>query len=322
MRKALVVGLDNYPKCPLSGCVNDAVAVANIVSKNEDGSPNFEVKTILDIVPQRTLMKNIYELFDGNSDVELFYFAGHGLVNNGVSYIVTTDYDDYNYGVRLDDILQAANASKAKHKIIILDSCYSGAMGTPGFFGNDQALIGDGLTILTSSMSNQTSTEVDGHGLFTALLLEALKGGAADVTGSITPGSIYAYIDKALGPWEQRPVFKTNVSSFLSIRNVLPSVPLNCLRNITSYFSDATAELSLNPSFEYTNHPDNVHDIVEPYSDDSNVAVFKDLQKLESVGLVYPVGEEHMYYAAMNSKSCKLTPLGQHYWNLVKRGKI
>ena len=322
MRKALVVGLDNYPKCPLSGCVNDAVAVANIVSKNEDGSPNFEVKTILDIVPQRTLMKNIYELFDGNSDVELFYFAGHGLVNNGVSYIVTTDYDDYNYGVRLDDILQAANASKAKHKIIILDSCYSGAMGTPGFFGNDQAIIGDGLTILTSSMSNQTSTEVDGHGLFTALLLEALKGGAADVTGSITPGSIYAYIDKALGPWEQRPVFKTNVSSFLSIRNVLPSVPLNCLRNITSYFSDATAELSLNPSFEYTNHPDNVHDIVEPYSDDSNVAVFKDLQKLESVGLVYPVGEEHMYYAAMNSKSCKLTPLGQHYWNLVKRGKI
>ena len=322
MRKALIVGLDNYPKCPLSGCVNDAVTVANIVSKNEDGSPNFEVKTILDVVPQRTLMKNIYELFDGNSDVELFYFSGHGLVNNRVSYIVTTDYDDYNYGVRLDDILQAANASKAKHKIIILDSCYSGAMGTPEFFGNDQAIIGDGLTILTSSMSNQTSAEVNGHGLFTALLLEALKGGAADVTGSITPGSIYAYIDKALGPWEQRPVFKTNVSSFLSIRNVLPSVPLNCLRNITSYFSDATAELSLNPSFEYTNHPDNVHDIVEPYSDDSNVAVFKDLQKLESVGLVYPVGEEHMYYAAMNSKSCKLTPLGQHYWNLVKRGKI
>ena len=322
MRKALVVGLDNYPKCPLSGCVNDAVAIADILSKNSDGSPNFYVKTVLDVVPQRTLMKNIYELFDGNSDVELFYFAGHGLVNNGVSYIVTTDYDDYNYGVRLDDILQAANASKAKHKIIILDSCYSGAMGTPGFFGNDQAIIGDGLTILTSSMSNQTSAEVNGHGLFTALLLEALKGGAADVTGSITPGSIYAYIDKALGPWEQRPVFKTNVSSFLSIRKVQPSVPLNCLRNITSYFSDATAELSLNPSFEYTNHPDNVHDIVEPYSDDSNVAVFKDLQKLESVGLVYPVGEEHMYYAAMNSKSCKLTPLGQHYWNLVKRGKI
>lgn len=322
MRKALIVGLDNYPQCPLTGCVNDAVAVADIVSKNEDGSPNFEVRTILNVVPQRTLMKSIYALFDGKSEVELFYFAGHGIVKNGVSYIVTTDYDDYNYGVKLDDILQIANSSKAKHKIIVLDSCYSGAMGTPGFFGNDQAIIGDGLTILTSSMSNETSAEVNGHGLFTSLLLEALKGGAADVTGNITPGSIYAYIDKALGPWEQRPVFKTNVSSFLSVRNVLPSIPLDCLRNITSYFSDANAELSLNPSYEYTNHPDIVHSIVEPYSIECNVTVFKNLQKLESVGLVCPIGEEHMYYAAMNSKSCKLTPLGQHFWNLVKSGKI
>lgn len=35
MRKALIVGLDNYPECPLTGCVNDAVAVADIVSKTE-----------------------------------------------------------------------------------------------------------------------------------------------------------------------------------------------------------------------------------------------------------------------------------------------
>ena len=35
--------------------------------------------------------------------------------------------------------------------------------------------------------------------------------------------------------------------------------------------------------------------------------VFKDLQKMEGVGLVVPVDEEHMYYAAMNSTACKLT---------------
>jgi len=35
-----------------------------------------------------------------------------------------------------------------------------------------------------------------------------------------------------------------------------------------------------------------------------------------------PVGEEYMYYAAQNSKSCKLTALGYHYWRLVKEGKI
>lgn len=322
MRKALIIGLDGYPTCPLHGCVNDAEAVADILSRNEDGSPNFDVKKILDVVPQRTLMNNIRELFDGNSDVELLYFAGHGAVSNDISYIVTTDYTDYNYGIRLDDILHVANSSKAKHKIIVLDSCYSGAMGTPGLFGNTQAIIGDGLTILTSCMSNETSSEVNGHGLFTSLFLEALKGGGADVTGKITPGSIYAYIDKALGPWEQRPVFKTNVSSFLSVRNVYPSVPLDCLRQITYYFSNVNDELNLDPSYEYTNDPKIEHKVVEPYAIDSNVIVFKNLQRLESVGLVYPVGEEHMYFAAMNSKSCKLTPLGQHYWNLVKSGKI
>ena len=81
-------------------------------------------------------------------------------------------------------------------------------------------------------------------------------------------------------------------------------------------------ELNLNPSYEYTNNPNIEHKVIEPYSINSNVDIFKNLQKLESAGLVCPVDEEHMYYAAMNSKSCKLTPLGQHYWNLVKSGKI
>jgi len=29
-----------------------------------------------------------------------------------------------------------------------------------------------------------------------------------------------------------------------------------------------------------------------------------------------------MYYAAINSTGCRLTPLGKHYWSLVKAGRI
>ena len=29
-----------------------------------------------------------------------------------------------------------------------------------------------------------------------------------------------------------------------------------------------------------------------------------------------------MYFAAMNNKGCKLTPLGKHYWRLVKNNNI
>lgn len=65
-----------------------------------------------------------------------------------------------------------------------------------------------------------------------------------------------------------------------------------------------------------------VHAVIEPYATDENTAVFSDLQKLEGIGLVVPVGEEHMYYAAMNSKSCELTAVGKQYWKLVKEGRI
>jgi len=38
--------------------------------------------------------------------------------------------------------------------------------------------------------------------------------------------------------------------------------------------------------------------------------------------LVVPVDEEFMYFAAMNSKSCRLTELGYHYWRLIKKNKL
>ena len=322
MRKALVVGLNDYPGCPLNGCVNDANDVAAILSKNGDNSPNFDVYKIINKGTRRELLQKIRELFSGQNEVALLYFSGHGAVDKCKSYIVSTDYEEDNLGVKLDEILEIANQSPAMHKVIILDSCFSGAMGTPETFGNSCAQIGDGLTIFTSSLASETSKEIDGHGVFTSLFLEALKGGAADIVGNITPGSVYAYIDKALGSWEQRPVFKTNVSSFLSLRKVEPAIPLPCLRMITTYFNDANTPLPLDPSFECTNTLEQTHEVVEPYANEYNVRIFKDLQKLESAGLVQPVGEEHMYYAAMHSKSCRLTPLGKHFWYLVSQGKI
>lgn len=322
MRKALVVGLNDYPNCPLNGCVNDADAVATVLSKNGDNAPNFDVYKITSKGTRKILLQKIRELFSCQNEVALLYFSGHGAVDKCKSYIVSTDYEEDNLGVKLDEILEIANQSPALHKVIILDSCFSGAMGTPETFGNSCAQIGDGLTIFTSSLASETSQEIDGHGVFTSLFLEALKGGAADIVGNITPGSVYAYIDKALGSWEQRPVFKTNVSSFLSLRKVEPAIPLTCLRMITTYFNDANTPLPLDPSFEYTNIAEQTHEVVEPYANEKNVRVFKDLQKLESAGLVQPVDEDHMYYAAMHSKSCRLTPLGKHFWYLVSQGKI
>ncbi|WP_249308275.1 hypothetical protein [Lederbergia citrea] len=184
------------------------------------------------------------------------------------------------------------------------------------------AQIGEGVSILTASRDFQVSLEIEGQGVFTNLLLDALRGGASDLRGYITPGSVYAYIDQALGSWDQRPVFKTNISKFTSLKTVQPQIPITTIRNLVNYFPSPEEEFQLNPSFEDTNSPNIEHKVVEPYASEDNVATFKELQKLESIGLVVPTDEDHMYFAAMNSKSCKLTALGYHYWRLVKDRRI
>lgn len=321
-RKALVVGIDEYPTCPLHGCCNDSEAIKDLLSNHDNGDPNFSVWKKDNVATKGELRELIEKCFEGDADVALFYYSGHGYIDKVGGYLVTPDFSNHDYGVSLQEVLSIANESKCRERIIILDSCYSGFMGSINASGQNTAVINEGVTIMTASRNSQISEEIDGHGVFTALLMEALKGGAADVTGHISIAGIYAFIDKALGPWDQRPVFKTNVNSFTSLRDVKPQVDVSILRKMTKYFEGEKDQYKLDPSYEPTNRPNVEHNVIEPYASDANIAIFSDLQKLEGVGLVVPVNEDHMYYAAMNSKSCKLTPIGKRYWKLVKEGRI
>lgn len=318
LKKALIVGLNDYPNCPLSWCNEDAIAVKNLIETNGDGSPNFDVMSIINSCSKSTLRSKIENLFDGDSEIALLYFSGHGADTDG-GYLCTTDFSYENYGVRMSDILTWANNSKCKNKVIILDCCFAGKLGE-SLLVNNNSILGNGVTIIAASQSWQTSEENETihHGVFTDLLIQGLKGGAADISGSITPASLYSFIDQSLGAWQQRPVFKTNISQFLPLRTIQAKVPKNILRKLSLYFETPSDEFQLDPSFEYTNSPDEEHSVIEPYADSSNVAIFKELQLFESVGLVEPVNADHMYFAAMESKTCKLTALGLHYWNLSK----
>ncbi|RPH33030.1 MAG: caspase family protein [Bacteroidales bacterium] len=322
MKKALVIGINKYPSAPLSGCVNDAEAFASIIEKNGNGSPNYDVKLKTDVPTKGELKSLIIELFKGKNETALFYFSGHGFINDIGGYIVTPDYKRNDEGVSMDEILAIANESKAENRVIVLDCCYSGAFGSPKITGDRSAHIAEGVSILTASRDSETSLEINGHGVFTNLLLDALLGGAADLNGHITPGSVYAYIDQALGAWDQRPVFKTNITRFISLRTVIPQVPIDIIRKLAEYFPSPTELYFLDPSYEDTNTLQIEHKVVKPYAKRKNVTIFKNLQKLQSIGLVVPVEEQFMYFAAMNSKACKLTSLGYHYWRLVKDNKI
>ena len=317
MKKALVVGINHYPRAnDLYGCVNDAKRVSQLLKRNGDGSLNFDVKEMYgeDRAPNVTkndLKYEVRQLFSSNCEVALFYFAGHGYADENGGMLLTSECETSDDGLEFNVISNAIRNSKAQNNIVILDCCQAGAMGESGMFGDD-SIIPPNTTFLLACKANQYSEENNGNGVFTDLFVDAISGGGANLVGEISPGSIYSYIDRALGLWQQRPVFKTNVERFVSIRNVRAPIALEDLRRITEFFPNINYDFPLDSSYESTSS--NVNS--------DNARIFSILQKYNRLNLVVPVGEEHMYYAAMNQKSCRLTPLGVHYWNLVDKERI
>ncbi|WP_343654145.1 caspase family protein [Paraburkholderia caribensis] len=319
MRKALVVGVDDYVGNPLDGCVNDAYRLSAALHTNGDGSPNFDVRTITSpphAIDKSQLLEAIETLFTGDADVALFYFAGHGQMESSTDegFLVTPDHKPKDPGISLSTVLNLANrAQNIRARIIVLDSCYSGGLGqVPIMQRPEMSTISEGVTILAACRQSEGAEEENGAGVFTSLVVDALNGGAADLCGNISPGSIYAYVDQALGPWEQRPVFKTNVSRFTSLRSVPAKVPLETLRKLPTFFPEPESHFDLDPSYEHTTK--------EGVSE--HQVTFRELQNCNRVGLVVPEGAQDMYWAAVESKACRLTALGYHYWRLAKKGRI
>ena len=320
-RKALVIGIDNYPQKPLHCCVNDAKEIAELLKYNADDTKNFDVRTEYNIPSKDKMSEAIHNLFEGDDDVALLYFSGHGIKKDDGEYLCTPDFTTNYPGVKLSEVLTWIANSECKNKIVILDCCYSGGMGNNPLRADCAELV-KGTTFLSACKTTQCSVEYNGHGVFTNLLIGALKGGASDLLGNITLGAIYAYIDKALNRWEQRPVFKTNVQEFIPLRKVNAPIATKDLKALKDLFTTPEMEYQLNPSFEFTNSPEIQHSYIKPYAIQENVDKLKLLQKLERVGLVEPVDTTHMYFAAMESKSCRLTPLGQYYLTLAQNERI
>lgn len=191
MRKALVVGVNYYEKVnPLYGCVNDAYSIKSVLERNSDGTLNFGVKLMTAIGPDQMIsrkeLKNaITELFRDSNEIALFYFSGHGYVENSGGYLITSDCSDGDEGFPMSDLLQIANQSPASNKVIILDCCHAGFMGKIQS-NDDCSILKEGITILTASSENQYAIESHGSGVFTTLLVDALNGAAANLVGQIT----------------------------------------------------------------------------------------------------------------------------------------
>lgn len=330
MKRALVVGIDHYKNIPLAGCVNDAVQVAGLLEANGDGSPNFAVKLITSEegeVTSRVLHDALDELFASDAETAVFYFAGHGLINTetNAGYIVSQNGERGAWGCSLSELLNRANHAypRIKSSVIILDSCHSGYAGEVSGMGDEGRIsaIGNGVTILTACHRQGQAGEIHGHGIFTDILVDGLRGGSADICGRITPASIYSHVDQTLGPWEQRPIYKANVQTFVVLREVPPKVRKDTLRMLPKYFPDPSSVFKLDPSFE-PDRGEETEKLREVPVIDSNVQIYRELQNCNRFGLVVPIEQPHMWHAAVYSTGCRLTALGAHYRKLAELRRI
>lgn len=327
MRRALVIGIDSYANVSgLHGCVNDSRAVKAMLVRHADESLNFEVRHLTasgpsDQIGRQELRDAIEALFDGDGEVALLYFAGHGHIESTGGYLCSSDVTSGNDGVSLAEIMTMANRSRILNRVIILDSCHSGVTGDRAL-QPEVAEISDGVTILAASTKEQYAQEENGAGIFTNLLVDALDGAAANLVGDVTPGGVYAHVDQSLGSWAQRPVFKTNVKRFVSLRRVQPPLDRADLRRISEYFPVRGHHYQLDPTYEperdrsWADDPRGI-----PAPDPDHTAIFKILQKYNRVSLLVP-DAPHMWHAAMESKAVRLTALGEHYRDLAAKGRI
>ena len=127
-RFALVIGNDAYIMSPLRNAVNDARAVDKALQ-----SVGFKT-TLVEDASKAVMEDEIAKLMDrlGPDDTALFYYSGHAVQIEEENVLIPVDMNRARSiteakikSFSLNSLFEELNKSKAKHRIVILDSCRS-----------------------------------------------------------------------------------------------------------------------------------------------------------------------------------------------------
>src|ERR1044072_1133047 len=325
-RRALVVGVNEYDGWPQLRCaVADANRIGRLLARNDDGSLNYGVRTMISgegqsKITRTALRQEVRDLLHDFSGDALLFFCGHGAMTPWGGCLVTQEATGDDVGMAMDDVLLMANRSRAREIVIILDCCHAGDLGNPPILQaltQPLSLLREGLTVMAASRPNEAGYEVNRSGMFSDALAEGLAGGAADHMGNVSASSLFLYAQKLFDAWDQSPVYKCYTSHVPTLRVCKPAVDPNVLRLLMELFQSADSELRLDPEYEAEASADED----EPSRARKRQAsrIFK---KLRDARLLESVNGDDLYWAAMNSGSLRLTNLGKYYWRLLSRGKL
>ena len=127
---ALVIGNDQYKHIkPLSNAVNDANSVASLLRSKYQFNVN-----VLTNATRNEIVSALYKLNSKISEEDnlLVYYAGHGELNNniGEGFWLPVDAVDDNpvNWISNNTIINSVKGMKAKHVMVVADSCFSGTL--------------------------------------------------------------------------------------------------------------------------------------------------------------------------------------------------
>ncbi len=144
-----------------------------------------------------------------NKSTVFFYYSGHGAPDprTNQAYLVPVDGDAEDLDSTAYPIKQLyakLGSLKARHVIVALDSCFSGAGGRSVLANGTRPLVSQidlgvlpgNVIALTASDKNEISGTIEnqGHGAFTYYLLKGLGGEAKNDSGHVTVQSLYDYL--------------------------------------------------------------------------------------------------------------------------------
>ncbi len=214
---ALIIGNQNYDNLEdLNTAIIDAQSIASLL----ENKYNFEILDIIidgnrsDILSKFNEIKNNLQPYDNL----LVYYAGHGHLDTAErGYWLpkdsnTIESDDNTNWISNDDITNLLAKIKAKHILVIADSCFSGSLTFRGTSkeSNREKLFANLVTQKTRKAFTSGTLEPvldgggQGHSIFASNLLEALSNNKK----ILDVNSLFIEIKKAVSSVaEQTPTY-------------------------------------------------------------------------------------------------------------------
>ncbi|QFZ23296.1 caspase, EACC1-associated type [Saccharothrix syringae] len=215
MRTALLIATDSYSDPAFSALRAPGHDVASLRAVLADPAIGAFRTQVLVNRPAQEVRERVEDLFAtaGLDDLVLLYLSGHGVKDRqGRLHFAATDTRADRLrttGVPAELVRELIHESRSRKVVVLLDCCYSGAFPAGmrpkgGAVDVAELVEGRGCAVITSSTHLQHAFEPDGTAevstgpasVFTGVVVEGLRTGAADVDGdgAVTARDLYDYV--------------------------------------------------------------------------------------------------------------------------------